>query len=136
MVRVGNMLTEATLGDENRSHLMRPYSRDLLERIMVALAAGQRTGLVAARFAVSDRTVRRYRQQLRERGSLTPEPLPGRRRLTAGREAELLAQLRADPDATLTEHCRTWRARTGQRLSLATMQRAIRRLDWTIKKSA
>jgi transposase len=115
---------------------MRPYSRDLRERIIAALEAGERTGRVAARFAVSDRTVRRYRQVLRERGSLAPKPLPGRHRLTAGREAELLVQVQAHPDATLAEHCRRWQARTGQRLSLATMHRALRRLNWTIKKSA
>lgn len=115
---------------------MRPYSHDLRQRIIAALASGQRTGEVAARFVVSDRTVRRYRQVLRERGSLAPRPIPGGRRLLAGREAELLAQVQADPDATLAEHGRTWQTRTGQRLSLATMHRAIRRLDWTVKKSA
>lgn len=114
---------------------MRPYSRDLRERIIAALAAGQRTGAVAARFAVSDRTVRRYRQVLRERGSLAPRPIPGRPCLLANQEAALLAQLQADPDATLAEHCQRWAARTGQRLSLATMHRAIRRLAWTVKKS-
>lgn len=106
---------------------MRPYSHDLRARIIAAVEAGQRTGEVAARFAVSDRTVRRYRQGLRERGSLAPRPIPGGRRL--------LGQLEADPDATLAAHCQTWQARTGQRVSLTTMHRAIRRLDWTVKKS-
>jgi transposase len=115
---------------------MRPYSLDLRERIIAALEAGERTGQVAARFAVSDRTVRRYRQLLREQSSLAPRPIPGRRRLTAGREADVLAQVQADPDATLAEHCRAWQARTGQRLSLATMHRALQRLQWTVKKSA
>jgi transposase len=55
---------------------MRPYSRDLRERIIAALEAGERTGQVVARFVVSDRTVRRYRHLLQERGSLTPKPLP------------------------------------------------------------
>lgn len=115
---------------------MRAYSCDLRERIIAALEAGERTGQVATRFAVSDRTVRRYRQVLRERGSLAPKPLPGRRRLTAGREAELRDQVQAHPDATLADHCRRWQARTGQRLSLPTMHRAIGRLNWTVKKSA
>lgn len=114
---------------------MRPYSRDLRERILAALESGQRTGEVGARFAVSDRTVRRYRQMLRERGSLAPKPIPGGRRLLAGQDATLAAQLEAEPDAPLAEHCRTWQARTGQRVSLATMHRAIRRLNWTVKKS-
>lgn len=114
---------------------MRPYSRDLRERILAALASGQRTGEVAARFVISDRTVRRYRQVLRERGTLRPRPIPGRRRLLADQEPALLAQVQADPDATLARHCQTWQTRTGQRLSLATMHRAIRRLDWTVTKS-
>ncbi len=124
------------MGDGTVRHAMRPYSQDLRERIIAALEAGERTGQVAARFAVSDRTVRRYWQLLRERATLAPRPIPGRRRLTAGREAELLAQLQAHPDATLAQHGRLWFDRTGQRLSLATMHRAIRRLNWTVKKTA
>jgi transposase len=114
---------------------MRPYSRDLRERIIAALEAGERTGQVVARFVVSDRTVRRYRHLLQERGSLTPKPLPVRRRLTAGREAELLVQIQAYPDAKLADHCRRWQARTGQRLNLATMHRAIGRLNWTVRRA-
>jgi transposase len=136
VIRAKNVLKETASGDQNGRTPMRPYSHDLQKRIIAALEAGERTGQVAARFAVNDRTVRRYRQLLRERGSLAPKPLPGRRRLTAGRETELLVQVQAHPDATLAEHCRRWQAHTGQRLSLATMHRAIGRLNWTVKKSA
>lgn len=56
---------------------MRAYSLDLRTRILSALDAGQPVAVVAERFAVSGRTVRRYRQQWQQRGSLQERTSPG-----------------------------------------------------------
>lgn len=116
---------------------MRPYSLDLRQRIIAALASGQPVAVVAERFAVSARTVRRYRQQWQEQHTLSPRPIPGRQRLIpVALDEELRQQVASHPDATLREHCQLWAIHTGQRLSPATMCRALQRLAWTVKKSA
>ena len=116
---------------------MRPYSLDLRQRVVEALEAVEQTIDVARRFCVSDSSVRRYRRQLRERGTLEPRTPPGPTpRLGPESYEALRAQVRAHPDATLREHCRHWHARTEQWVSLQTMSRKLRELGWTVKKSA
>ena len=115
---------------------MRAYSLDLRTRILSALDAGQPVTVVAERFAVSGRTVRRYRQQWQQRGSLQARTSPGRPRLIGpDQEAALAAQEAAQPDATLALHCQRWFAQTGQRLSMAAMCRSLQRLQLTRKKA-
>lgn len=115
---------------------MRAYSLDLRQRILAVLEAGLSVSAVAERLSVSPRSVRRYRQQWREQGSLTTRPRPGRRRkILARQEALLLAQVQAFPDATLREHRQRWHEQTGVWVSEATLCRALQRLAWTVKKS-
>lgn len=115
---------------------MRAYSLDLRQRIISALEVGQGVHAVAERFAVSSRSVRRYRQQWRQEGTLTARPIPGRQRLiTAACEAALAAQVAAYPDATLSEHSQRWAESTGVALSPATLCRTLQRLALTVKKS-
>jgi YD repeat-containing protein len=115
---------------------MRPYSLDLRTRIVAALDTGQPVAAVAERFAVSARTVRRYRQQWHTAGQLRARTAPGRRRVIPPEQDALLrAQVAAHPDATLAVHCQLWTEATGQQPSLATMCRALQRLRWTHKKS-
>lgn len=111
-----------------------PFSRDLRERIMHAIAEGATTTTIAARFDVSPRTVRRYRQRLRDIGSLLPRPNRGRPRQFVLDRSMLIEQLSAWPTATLAEHCRMWATTTGQAVSVTTMWRAIHALGWTRKK--
>lgn len=111
------------------------YSRDLRERVVGSVASGRSQLETARLFGVAASTVKRYLQQRRERGTLAPKPIPGGgRRIGPAREALLRAQLDGVPDATLAEHCAQWEQTTGQQVSLATMSRAIRRLEWTRKK--
>lgn len=115
---------------------MRAYSLDLRQRIIAALEAGQSVATVAERLSVSPRSVRRYRQQWREQGTLDGRLRPGRRRkIAADQEAMLLAQVAAAPDATLREHRQRWHAQTGVWVSEATLCRALQRLALTVKKS-
>lgn len=115
---------------------MRPFSPDLRQRIVAALDAGQPTAVVADRFQVAPRTVRRYRQRWREYGTLDPMPHPGRHRKIRGSDEALLReQVLAAPDATLREHRLQWHARTGVWVSESTVCRTLQRLQLTVKKN-
>lgn len=115
---------------------MRSFSFDLRQRIIAALDAGHSTTVVAERFSVSPRTVRRYRQRWRERGTLDPTPHPGKHRKIRGAdEARLREQVLAAPDATLREHRVQWHARTGVWVSESTLCRTLQRMELTVKKN-
>jgi transposase len=90
----------------------------------------------ARRFGVAVTTVKRAVVQQLETGSLARKPIPScPRRIGKDQEASLRARLEAAPDATVLEHCAWWAEHHGQRLSVTTMWRAIRRLGWTHNKS-
>ena len=129
-------MRKAAAGTEYaRQKGMRAYSTDLKERLVRAVAHGQPMREAARRFAVAVTTVKRAVVQQRETGSLTRRPIPGRpRAISREHEAVLRARLVAAPDATVLEHCAWWAQHHGQRLSEATMWRALRRLGWTHKK--
>ena len=106
---------------------MRAYSMDLRERVVAAVDAGMTQPQAAARFGVSVRSVERYLARRRATGSLAataqrhgPEPRQ-RRRL----QAWLPARLDAAADATLAEHVAAFAEAGGERVSLASMSRAI-----------
>jgi putative transposase len=114
---------------------MRPNSLDLRQRIVDAIEAGHPKDAVSAMFAVDRSTINRY-LRLAAAGDLAPRTSPGRpRRIGPEQEVELARQLRLHPTDTLAQHCQRWEATTGQLLSVATMSRAIGRLDWTRKKA-
>lgn len=113
---------------------MRAYSLDLRHRIIAALEAGQTVAAVAVRFAVSARTVWRYRQQWREEGTITARSSPGRPPLIPPDQRDALsAQVLANPDGTLLEHCQQWAQKTGVIVSEATMCRVLQQLALTRK---
>jgi transposase len=115
---------------------MRAYSVDLRQRVVAAVDAGTPRAEVARTFGVSLATIKRHRKQRREAGHLAPRTSPGR---PPGRPADRLpaleAQLAARPDATLAQHCQQWQEAQGALVSASAMRRAIKRLDWTRKKS-
>jgi transposase len=114
---------------------MKAYSQDLRERIVQAVDEGKTQEEVALLFKVSPKTVQRYIKQRREKGHLLPNPIPGRPPIKrAELEAKFQPQLEKKPDATLQEHCDTWEAETGKKVSISTMSRAIEHLKWTFKK--
>jgi len=98
--------------------------------------AGQSPQEAATRFAVGLSTVRRYLRRRRDTGNGAPSLIPGRPRTIPPDEHPALAQqVATHPDAYLDQHCQLWEARTGTRVSSATMSRALARLCWTRKKS-
>ena len=115
---------------------MYAYSRDLRERIVRAVEAGQAQAVVARTFQVSLSTVKRYAAQHRTTGSLAAKRQARQQpRITAAHHPALLAQLAVQPDATLAEHGHTWAQTQGVQVSVPTMWRAIARVGWTPKKS-
>jgi len=116
---------------------MKAYSADLRQRIVQAVAEGSSQPVVAARFNVSLTSVKRYVTQWRATGSLAPQPRPGRpRAIPPAADAALIAQFKADPDATLATYCERWEAAAGVRVSQSTMCRAQQRIGWTRKKAS
>jgi transposase len=115
---------------------VKQYSADLRERLLRAIDAGLSQAEAARLFGVGISSIKRWRAQQRQTGSVTALPRPGRhRRIGTEQEAALLAQVAAAPDATLSEHCATWAAATGVSLSTATMSRTLARLRQTQNKS-
>ena len=83
---------------------------------------------------VSQRTQRRWAQRLAAGAALAPPPPPGRvRTITETGEADLRAQVAADPDATLATHGAAWAAAGNAAVSPATMSRALARLKLPLK---
>ena len=113
---------------------MKAYSMDLRERVVAACDAREGTReQIAERFAISDRWIRKLLRQRRDTGSIAPLPRnPGRKRALNNRQVERLGRLiQKRPDATLKE----LRKSLGVKISIAALDRAIRRLDVTLKKS-
>src|SRR3712207_9451434 len=101
---------------------MRAYSMDLRERGVAAVDAGMRPAQVAARFAVSVRSVERYLARRRTTGSLAPSvqrhgPKPEKK---ARVQAWLAARLHAAADAPLAWHAPAFAEPTGGVGSTAT----------------
>ena len=114
---------------------MKAYSLDLRERVLQALDRGLSKADVVRLFRISRATVKRYMSLNRTIGSYAPKTSPGRpRRIDRSNEPALVAQLKATPDAILAEHCATWQQTHHTHVSVATMQRSIRRVRWTRKK--
>jgi transposase len=85
-------------------------------------------------------TLKRWLRMKREGKDLSSEVSTGRRRriLATLEEKRLLcSQLQENDDATLQRHCELWEQKTGVRVSISAMSRAIReKLGWTYKKDA
>ena len=114
---------------------MRAYSEDLRQRVVQAVANGERPAEVAETYQIALATVDRYVARQRELGTLKPKPKPGRpRKITRSDEVALRTQVEQNPDAILAEHCERWAESSKKVLSVATMHRAIARLGMTRKK--
>ena len=109
---------------------------DLRQRVVAAVERGLPRPQVVTTFGVSLATLKRWLKQYRTTQELTAKSPPGRARAIGPEHEEALrAQVGAHPDATFAEHARLWEQAQGQGLSQWTLGRAIRRLDWTRKKS-
>jgi transposase len=116
---------------------MNPISLDLRTRIVHAVNHDKNTPeQTAERFAVSPASVYRFLQLDRDLNDLKPAKKPANPRKISDEHAPALhAQIQANNDATLEEHCQTWLETTGVEVSVPTMQRALLRLNMTRKKN-
>jgi transposase len=82
--------------------MAKPYSLDLRERVVAAVAAGESCRAAAERFAVSVSSVVKWAQRRRATGSAAALPMGGRRRFALADERDwVLARLAEAPDITL-----------------------------------
>lgn len=112
---------------------MRPYSIDLRERIVAAIDRGEHSlRQIAYLFSVNLSFVVRLLQRRRATGSVQPKPHGGGPppKLDTAAVRRLLALVRKQPDATLTE----LRDRLGIPCHIATIARVLRRHRITRKK--
>jgi transposase len=111
------------------------YSKDLRIRALAAVDRGMPRREVLEIFSISLTTLKRWLKIRREGKDLSPGVSTGRRRhiLSTPEEDGLLwEQLQENDDATLQRHCELWEQRTGVRVSISAMSRAIRqKLGWT-----
>ena len=100
---------------------------DLRERVVAAVDAGMTQPQAAAVFGVSLRTVERYLARRRATGGLAATEQRHGREPTVRRRLQAWppARLAAAADATLAEHAAAFLAAGGERVSPASMSRAI-----------
>src|SRR5215208_6336478 len=114
------------------------YSKELRIRAVEAVERGIPRKDVVETFSVSLRTLKRWLRKRREGEDLSPGTSTGRKRRilsTAEEESLLWEQLEEHDDATLERHCQMWERKTGVRVSISAMSRAIReKLGWSYKK--
>jgi transposase len=90
----------AGVGGQHR--MARPYSRDLLDRVVSSVASGRTCRATAALFGVSVASVVKWSQRWRASGSAAAKPMGGRQPLQLnGERAWLLARIAEKPDLTL-----------------------------------
>jgi transposase len=115
---------------------MKALSQDLRQRVVDALQQGQTRRQVAERFAISLSSVARLARQFKEQRHLQPKPIPGRTRAVRPCEHESLrALVAADKNATLLSLAAAFEQQTGRRVSISAMQRNLRWLENSHKKS-
>ncbi len=114
------------------------YSKNFRIRAVAAVERGIPRRELVETFSISLTTLKRWIRMSREGKDLSPRVSTGRRRriLATLKEKRLLwGQLEENDDATLERHCELWEEKTGVRVSISAMSRAIRdKLGWTYKK--
>lgn len=114
---------------------MKAYTVDLRERIVKAVEGGMNKTEASRVYQVSLNSVKRYVKQFKDSGQLEPKPIPGRPAAIIGeKQALLLQEVKANPDATLQERAEYWEQTQGLKLSRSTFSRSLKRLKLTYKK--
>ena len=115
---------------------MKAYSLDLRERVVRAVDEGYPRAEIVKMLGISLATIKRYLKQQRQQGHVQAKAIPGRPpKKLAALQAGVVEQLQAFPDVTLERHCELWEQSHGVRVSRWTMSQAIKRVNWTRKKS-
>jgi len=105
------------------------YSEELRERVLQAADAGLSAMEIARSFGISRRSLTRWRQWRRERGTVATRPRSGRPpKIAPGQYAALRAQIAAHPEATLQEHSIRWEQSHGTSISPLRLRQVLHRL--------
>jgi len=116
--------------------MARPYSLDLRERDVAAVAAGESCRKVAATYKVSVASVVKWSQRFRTTGSAAAKRMGGHRpRLLEGKRAWLVARLTEVPDLTLRALVAELQAQ-GVATNCVSVWRTVRRAGLSFKKNA
>ena len=116
--------------------MTRPYSNDLRERVVSAVALGASCRAVASRFGVSVSTVVKWSQRYRRTGSVAPGQLGGhRRRVLVPHYDFIVERLRQEPHLTL-HRLKDELAARGIAVSHNTVWLFLRREGLRFKKNA
>jgi transposase len=116
---------------------MRGYSLDLRLKVLAALDLGITRKEVARTFGVATSTLDRYLSLRKRAGGEIGPPRPTGRTPSISTTEErraLWRQLEENDDASLGRHCELWESNQGDRVSVPTMWRAVRKLGWTKKR--
>lgn len=113
-------------------------SVDLRQRVLAAYqakAGSQRQ--LAERFQVSLSFVRDLMRHYRQTGSVEPKPHGGGAIAKLGIQQLPIVQalVEAQSDVLLVELCERFAEKTGVEVSVSTMQRAVQRLELSVKKN-
>ena len=117
---------------------MNAYSKDLRSKALAAIDRGVPRREVQDLFGISRSTIKRWLKRRSLTGDVAIHKIPGRPALKGEALREWLpAQLKSNPDLTLSEHREAFEEQRGVRVSEATMSRNIARLagGWPLKKS-
>lgn len=116
--------------------MTRPYSNDLRERVVSAVAMGDSCRAVAARFGVSVSSVVKWSQRYRRTGSVAPGKVGGhRRRVLEPHRAFIVERIGQEPHLTLYRLKDELAAR-GVAVSHNTVWTFLRREGLRFKKNA
>jgi putative transposase len=110
---------------------MRPFSRDLRERVLADFQSGASFAELARRYHTSAEWVRQFIRRYQSTGEIAARPpIPRRVPFHRRYEAELRAAIAAQPDLTLEG----LRAKLGLDVSIATLHTALKELKLSFKK--
>jgi transposase len=110
-------------------------SLDLRRRIVSAYESGKTSTYeaTAEMFDVGRATVNRLLRRMRETGDVLPKPRGGNNPRRVDLDW-LKANAKAYPDARLIDRVEMWKNKTGKKVGLGSMWRAVHAIGWTHKK--
>src|SRR5215207_477180 len=114
-----------------------PYSNDLrLRAVHHYLNVHKNYQVVSSLFSVGIATLHEWVKRFRANGNVERNKPPGRPRLVSeSDEKEFYKMTLKNADSSLEILSEEWREKSGQKLSIMTMSRSIRRLHLTHKKN-
>jgi len=111
---------------------MKGYPLELRLKVLAAVDRGISRKEVIRTFGIAMPTLERWVRLRKPTGDIGPPRPSGRKPSIAATDerSALWRQLVENDDASLKRHCELWEREQGDRISVPTMWRAVRRLGW------